>query len=337
MNNDFAYTLIVNEKSSGYNQKVIRACREVFIANDIDIDIKTIPSKIPCEYTFETYFKNLVVNAFSNERIPISVGGDGSFSMLQHVTYELMQEGFFDQLAYQLQKQHNEKIKEDSLSIVSHIGIGTANDMIKNLGLPKKPTDQVKAIIDGTIKKRDIVLINDNPMGYSAVVGLASHVPPTTHPFFKKFKKPGYFISGILDSFINKERFWDPVNHPYLLKLYNPNTEKVLLKEGILLAIVNGKKFAGLNALPNDEMDDGLFNIIIADNLYDFGAKLGECFFANDVSNTIKTGSMDIDFTLNTPLVDIDMDGDSAPFLLGENKHLKVRVAEKQLQLRIPK
>ncbi len=319
------FTLIVNPKSSKYNHQVICECMEVFRSNNCDVLLKEIPANLPKNAGFLPYMKKTILKSFIEGRIPISTGGDGTFAALQQAWVELSDEGILDALIA-------DKIID--VPVVSHFGTGASNDMNINLDLPKKPTDAVQAIINGDIRQRDITLLNGTPFGYSAVLGLAADIPSSTPPELKRFLKVGgYVLHGISESFINRKQFWDPLINPYQLKLSRKGI-KQFSKQGIILAIVNGKKFAGLEALPDDKMDDGMFNIIVVNDLLDLSAKFGECLLpGKSIADVIKTDFADIDID-NRSECQIGCDGEKPSISVADE--FCVEMHEKRLSLLLP-
>ena len=113
----------------------------------------------------------------------LSIGGDGTFNEIVTGNYQ----------------------RKDKL-LLSHIPVGTTNDIGTMLGMNKNIVKSVKDILNGTVKQMDIGLINDQPFIYVAGFGKFINVPYETE---RKLKKSlghlAYLINGFKEFFSNNK------------------------------------------------------------------------------------------------------------------------------------
>ena len=161
----------------------------------------------------------------------LSIGGDGTFNEV--ITGNLQ--------------------RKDKL-IISHIPVGTTNDIGNMLGLTKNIENNVKQILEGEVKQIDIGLINNQPFVYVAGFGKFINVPYQTSRKLKKtFGYLAYIINGI------KEFFQQ--NKLYELE-YEVDNEKY---KGLysLILISNANRIAGFNNIYKDvKLNDNKLEIV---------------------------------------------------------------------------
>lgn len=161
----------------------------------------------------------------------LSIGGDGTFNEI--VT-------------------GNNKRKEKL--ILSHIPVGTANDLGHMLGLGKNMLKNVDKILEGQVKQVDLGLINDHPFAYVAGFGKFINVPYETERSLKK--KIGYFayLVGGIKEFFNPTKLYEleyKVDNVSYRGLYS------------LILISNANRIAGFNNIYKDvKLDDNKFEIM---------------------------------------------------------------------------
>lgn len=132
----------------------------------------------------------------------LSIGGDGTFNEI--VTGNL---------------------KRKKKLLISHIPVGTTNDIGSMLGMGKNNIKNVENILNGSVKQVDIGLINKQPFVYVAGFGKFINVPYATDRKFKKnFGYFAYLINGAKE-FFQKTKLYD------------------------LEYIIDGKKYRGLYSL----------------------------------------------------------------------------------------
>lgn len=126
------------------------------------------------------------VEKIEDASLVLSIGGDGTFNEV--VTGNL-----------------NRKNK----LLLSHIPVGTTNDIGNMLGLTKNNIKNVEMILTGEKRKIDIGLINNQPFVYVAGFGKFINVPYATNRKFKKsFGHVAYLINGFKE-FFQKTKLYD--------------------------------------------------------------------------------------------------------------------------------
>lgn len=161
----------------------------------------------------------------------LSIGGDGTFNEI--ITGNLQ--------------------RKDKL-VVSHIPVGTTNDIGSMLGLTKSIENNVKQILEGEVKQIDIGLINNQPFVYVAGFGKFINVPYQTSRKLKKtFGYFAYIINGIKEFFQQTKLYeleYEIDNQKYK-GLYS------------LILISNANRIAGFNNIYKDvKLNDDKLEII---------------------------------------------------------------------------
>lgn len=171
------------------------------------------------------------VKSIKKADLVLSIGGDGTFNEIVTGNY-----------------QRKEKL------ILSHIPVGTTNDIGHMLGLNKNIIKNVEKILDGEIKQVDLGLINNQPFFYVAGFGKFINVPyQTSRKLKKKLGHLAYLINGLKEFF-------------QMTKLY----ELEYKIDGItyhgfysLILISNANRIAGFNNIyKNVKLDDDKFEIM---------------------------------------------------------------------------
>lgn len=174
----------------------------------------------------EEYVRNL---DFSD--LVLSIGGDGTFNEI--VTGNLS--------------------RKDRL-LVSHIPVGTTNDIGNMLGMGKNLLRNVISILDGEVKQVDLGLINDKPFVY--VAGFGKFIDVTYETPRKKKKKFGYlaYIVNAVKEFFQRTRLYEieyTINGETYHGFYS------------LILISNANRIAGFNNIYRDvKLDDDRFEIV---------------------------------------------------------------------------
>ena len=161
----------------------------------------------------------------------LSIGGDGTFNEI--VTGN---------------NERKEKL------ILSHIPVGTTNDLGHMLGLSKNILKNIDKILTGEVKQVDLGLINDIPFAYVAGFGKFINVPyETSRKLKKRLGHLAYLLNAIKEFF-------------HLTKLYeveylvNGKTYKGYYS---LILISNANRIAGFNNVyKNVKLDDNKFEIM---------------------------------------------------------------------------
>ena len=161
----------------------------------------------------------------------ISLGGDGTFNEV--VTGN---------------------IKRKQRLLLSHIPLGTANDLGAMFGMGKDPLKNLKMVLDGKVKGIDICKINDNPFVYVAALGKFVDIAYDTKRESKK--KFGYFayIINAIKSFAEKTKVFEveyTINKETYRGLYS------------LILICNATRMGGINVFNDVKMDDNRFEVLM--------------------------------------------------------------------------
>lgn len=162
----------------------------------------------------------------------ISVGGDGTF-------YEVM----------------NGNFKKEKPLVLSHIPVGTTNDIGHMYGLDKDIITNLKLILDGVIKEVDICSINNRSFVYVASFGKFMEIPYETPQNLKhKIGYLAYLISGAKSLFKKTPRYditftIDGVKHR---------------GKYTFLIVSNANRVAGIkNFYSEMKLDDGKFEVML--------------------------------------------------------------------------
>ena len=171
------------------------------------------------------------VKSIKKADLVLSIGGDGTFNEIVTGNYQ----------------------RKDKL-ILSHIPVGTTNDIGHMLGLNKNIIKNVEKILDGEVKQVDLGIINNQPFFYAAGFGKFINVPyQTSRKLKKKLGHLAYLINGIKEFF-------------QMTKLY----ELEYKIDGVsyhgfysLILISNANRIAGFNNIyKNVKLDDNKFEIM---------------------------------------------------------------------------
>lgn len=201
---------------------------------DIDTIINLIKSydyDVTLHITEKSGDATSIVKKIKTCDLVLSIGGDGTFNEIVTGNYQ----------------------RKDKL-LLSHIPVGTTNDIGTMLGMNKNIVKSVKDILNGTVKQMDIGLINDQPFIYVAGFGKFINVPYETE---RKLKKSLGHLAYLINGF--KEFF-------QITKLYDIEYEIDGVKERGLFSLIlisNANHIAGFNNIyKNVKLDDDKFKII---------------------------------------------------------------------------
>lgn len=164
----------------------------------------------------------------------ISIGGDGTFN-------EIMTGNF---------------MREKRL-VVSHIPLGTANDIGAMYGFGKDIIANLKMVLEGEIKSVDICLLNQHPFIYVAGFGKFVNISyATPRDLKKRFGYLAYLIEG-LKELHGKTVLYDMD--------YEVNGEKFSGKYSFIL-ISNANRIAGIdNFYKSIKLDDDCFEVLLCE------------------------------------------------------------------------
>lgn len=161
----------------------------------------------------------------------LSIGGDGTFNEIVTGNY-----------------QRKNKL------LLSHIPIGTTNDIGHMLGLNKNIIKSVERILEGEVKQVDLGLINNTPFFYVAGFGKFINVPyQTSRKLKKKFGHLAYLMNG-LKEFFQTTKLYEleyTVNGTTYHGYYS------------LILISNANRIAGFNNVYKEvKLDDDKFEVM---------------------------------------------------------------------------
>lgn len=247
-----------------------------------------------------------------NSDLMISYGGDGTFS-------ELIK-GIWN---------------ETNQAVVSHIPIGTANDLKRNFGLAKDPIKSAELIRDGVVRPYDLFTLNHNPFAYVAAFGFLANVPCHTSAKLKqKYKYLAYLIQGANEI----------ITKPFPYDMIIECDGRTFSEQAITVIITNSIGFGGMKLFKGVELDDHQFEVTLirdmkkSDMLKIIRDVLIKRFDLTHYSNTInhfKAHEMTIKFQDSMPLDPIDLDGNQA-YVSNSNHEYKIE-RQRTLWLQLPK
>lgn len=172
-----------------------------------------------------------IVQQLPKVDLVMSFGGDGTFN-------EIMTGNF----------------KRKQRLLLTHIPVGTTNDIGSMLGYNKNIIENVKMSLNGTVKEFDIGLINDHPFIYVAGFGKYTNISyDTPRNLKKKLGHLAYIEEGI-KAFFHKTKLHDIT--------YEIDGEKY---RGLfsLVLISNANHIAGLKNVYKDvKLDDDKFEVV---------------------------------------------------------------------------
>lgn len=172
-----------------------------------------------------------IIESIDDIDLVISVGGDGTFNEIV-----------------------SGNIKRNNPFVLSHIPVGTANDLRSIFGLGRDITKNIELILSGQNKQIDIGIINDSPFVY--VAGFGKFISISYETSRKNKRKLGY-IAYIIE--VIKDIF-KPIN------LYSVEYEidgKKYNGKYSLAIISNANRIAGIKRFYKDvKLDDNKFEVV---------------------------------------------------------------------------
>lgn len=175
-----------------------------------------------------------IVEQVSHVDLLISIGGDGTFN-------EIM----------------TGNLHRSNRLLVSHIPLGTTNDIGAMYGFGKDVLQNLKMVLTGTVKKVDICLINKQPFVYVAGLGKFVNISyETPRELKKKFGYLAYLIEG-LKEFGGKTKRYD-IEYEVNGKTYSGKYSFILVS--------NANRIAGIdNFYKSVKLDDDVFEVLLCD------------------------------------------------------------------------
>lgn len=196
---------------------------------------KSLFSKYGYNYSYiKTKYKGHareIVRYLMDVDLVISVGGDGTFNEVVSGNLE----------------------REKKL-VLSHIPVGTTNDLRSLFGLGKDVYKNIELILKGDNKQIDVCMLNNQPFVYVAGFGKFVHLSYDTPRSKKsKFGYLAYLIGGIKD-FFKKVNMYD-IEYEIDGKKYNGSYS--------LGIISNANRIAGIKNFYKDvKLDDDTFEVL---------------------------------------------------------------------------
>ena len=172
-----------------------------------------------------------IVKELENVDLVISVGGDGTFNEIV-----------------------SGNILRDEKIVLSHIPIGTTNDLRSLFGLGKDIRKNIEIILSGDDRQIDICMLNNNPFVYVSGFGKFINLSYETSSKSKaRYGYLAYLVSGIKDFF--KESYMYEIEFTI-----NGVTKRGKYSLGI---ISNANRIAGINNFYKDvKLDDDTFEVL---------------------------------------------------------------------------
>ena len=219
-------SVLICNPNSGKNNKEVLANKFKNILNEYGYEVDIIFTK------YAGHAKKIMTELSDDIDLVISLGGDGTFNEI--VTGNL---------------------KRENKLLLTHIPLGTTNDLGATFGMSKNPINNLKMILEGTVKDLDICTINDVPFVYVAGLGKFTDVAYDTPRNLKE--KLGYFAYMInaLKSFNQKTHLFE------MTYTANGETYKGLYSFAL---ICNASRMGGLEVLQDVKMNDGKFEVLLS-------------------------------------------------------------------------
>ena len=135
-------SVLICNPNSGKNNKDVLAHKCKNVLNEYGYSVDIMFTK------YAGHAKKIIADLPETIDLVISLGGDGTFNEV--VTGNL---------------------KRKKKLLLTHIPLGTTNDLGATFGMGKNPVNNLKMILEGTVKDLDICTINDEPFVYVAGLG----------------------------------------------------------------------------------------------------------------------------------------------------------------------
>ncbi len=216
--------IICNPNSGNHKKKNI-------IKKFIDI-LKEKGYETEVKYTKYSGHAKTIVQSLPNDiSLVISLGGDGTFNEVV-----------------------SGNIKRKQRLLLSHIPLGTANDLGAMFGMGKNPETNLKMVLNGKIKGIDICQINKQPFVY--VAGLGKFVDIAYDTPRKQKKRLGYlaYLVNAFKIFNTKTQLFE------MEYTCNGETYKGLYS---LVLICNATRIGGIKVFDEVKMDDDKFEVLM--------------------------------------------------------------------------
>ncbi len=260
-------------------------------------------------FTEYSHHAEEIVYNIDNADLVVSLGGDGTFS-------EVM----------------NGNIKREKPLLLSHIPVGTTNDIGHMYGLGDNVIKNLTAILDGCIKEVDVCTINNRSFVYVASFGKFMEIPYETPQKLKhRIGHAAYLMSGTKEVFKRTKKY--DVTYEIDGVKHNGKYSFIIIS--------NANRIAGINNFYHDmKLDDHKFEVMFCSisNL----AKLARAFYilkTSDISyvngvECYKTDNIKITFNDGTKPWCLDgekYDAKTTYFEIDTSKTVKMLVPRKNV------
>jgi YegS/Rv2252/BmrU family lipid kinase len=290
--------LIYNPVSgNGLAKKYVGKMGDVLIDYDYD------PTFIESEYPGHI---SEIIKSIDETDLVISLGGDGTF-------YEVM----------------NGNLEREKRLVLSHIPIGTTNDIGAMFGYRRDIIGNLKLLLEGTEKGIDICTINGKAFTYVLSFGKFMEVPYETPHELKHHLGRLAYILQMFKSLFSKTPKYDIS--------FTVNGEKHRGKYSMMI-ISNANRIAGINNFYKDvKLNDSRFEIMLCSltKIRDI-ARAFYYLKTSDISKVAgieiyKTNNLNIKFHKQKEVVWC-IDGEK---LVGKNKEYNIEII-KDVKIKIP-
>lgn len=205
----------------GKYERIIHAIRETLSDSNLKYDIKVL------EYKGEA--TSVAREAANTHDIVVAVGGDGTVNEV------------FNGLV-------------GTQAVFGIIPAGTGNGFARELGLPLKPGEACRVLMEGNVKSIDVGMVNDRYFLGTAGVGFDAMISKLAGEKLGRLRGMWlYFVAGAL------------VFYKYTPQLMDVNidAEKVETTP-LLIAVANTARYGGMALIaPDAKPDDGLLDVCI--------------------------------------------------------------------------
>lgn len=218
--------VLICNPNSGNNNKKLLVKKFVTILNAHNYDVNCFFTK------YSGHAKKIVLDLPNDIDLVVSLGGDGTFN-------EVVTGNF----------------QREKRLVLTHIPLGTTNDLGSMFGMVKSPVKNLELVLDGVVKKIDICTINDVPFVYVAGLGKFTDVAYDTPRHLKK--NFGYFayLMNAVKSFNTKTNLFE-MSYVKDGEVYTGLYSFVL--------ICNASRMGGIDMLQDVKMDDGKFEVLLS-------------------------------------------------------------------------
>ena len=219
------YCIMIYNPNSGHtmNEDNLKTAKKIF--PEYGYNLKIIPTK------YAGHAKEIVSHTDYCDLI-VSVGGDGTFNEV--VTGNM---------------QRKRRL------LVANIPIGTTNDVGTMFGYGRNFENNLRLLLEGSIKNIDICTVNNRPFVYVAGLGKFINIAYDTPRYLKKrYGYLAYLFQGVKD-------FFRPIKSYYIT--YEVNGIKRSGYYSFIL-ISNANRIAGINNFYKDvKLDDNQFEMLL--------------------------------------------------------------------------